>query len=428
MTPVKIHAKDADLRPIADLVPYAKNSRQHSPESVSALARGLREYGWTYPVLIDEKGGIIAGHGRVMAAQELGMTEVPVIVAAGWTEDQKRAYVIWDNKSAELSTFDLDLLRSELGDLRGLGFDLNLTGFGADELADLFKASGPGRADPDYVPPIPAVPVSVLGDVWLLGKHRLTCGDATNAEDVARALDGQKPHLMITDQPYGVSYDPSWRKAHITSDPSKVSDGQVQNDDRADWREAWSLFPGEVAYVWHDALRCGVVQTSLEATRFEMRSQIVWNKPKAPMSRAHYHWKHEICAYAVRRGGSAHWSGGRKQSTVWDIANAAGHERPEDSFTTGHGTQKPIECMRRPIENNSKVGDRVYDPFLGSGSTLIAAQMTKRILHAVELDPVYCDVCVRRWQSFTGEVARLEATGQTLEEVAAARGVPEEAV
>ncbi len=249
----------------------------------------------------------------------------------------------------------------------------------------------------------PAQPVTRPGDVWLLGDHRLVCGDATDPAIVALALAGAVPHLMVTDPPYGVNYDPAWRAKIVdaASGRRKVvgAIGKVANDDTADWRAAWALFPGDVAYVWHGALNGHVVRAGLEACRFLIRSQIIWDKGRLIISRGAYHWRHEPCWYAVRRGRTARWTGDRKQVTVWQIP----HRRSE----TGHGTQKPLLAMQRPMENHSRPGDAVYDPFVGSGTTIIAAETIGRRCHAIEIDPVYVDVAVRRWEAHTGLVAML---------------------
>jgi len=218
----------------------------------------------------------------------------------------------------------------------------------------------------------------------------LLCGDATVAADVGRLLDGVVPLLMVTDPPYGVSYDPAWRNAVGASATTRT--GKVLNDDRADWREAWALFPGDVAYVWHGALHATTVAESLEAAGFGIRSQIIWAKDRLVLSRGDYHWQHEPCWYAVRKTAQGHWAGDRKQTTLWPIAN-----RDQDAETV-HGTQKPVECLRRPILNNSSPGQAVYDPFMGSGTTIIAAETTSRVAYGIELDPAYVDVAVERWQ------------------------------
>ncbi|MBL6082380.1 site-specific DNA-methyltransferase [Belnapia sp. T18] len=390
-------ADAVERRSVASLIPYARNARTHSDVQVAQIAASIQEWGWTTPVLVDEVGGIIAGHGRVLAARALRLTEVPVMVARGWSDAQKRAYVLADNKLALNAGWDEEQLRVELADLRGMGADLGLIGFSDGELTALLVENTAGLTDPDAVPEAPAEPVTRPGDVWLLGRHRLACGDSTTPEAVEAALGGVRPHLMVTDPPYGVEYDPAWRNRAGLSTTRRT--GAVANDDRADWREAWALFPGEVAYVWHGALHAAAVAESLTACGFEIRAQIVWAKDRLVLGRGHYHWQHEPCWYAVRKAANGHWAGDRKQSTLWQIAS-----RGQDAETV-HGTQKPVECMRRPIENNSSPGQAVYEPFCGSGTTLIAAEMTGRACHAIELSPAYVDVAVTRWQAFTGQQA-----------------------
>jgi DNA modification methylase len=392
------------------LIPYARNARTHSQEQVAQVAASIREFGFTNPVLIDATGGIIAGHGRVLAARQLGLTEVPCIRLSYLTEAQKRAYIIADNKLALNAGWDDELLALEMKELGDMDFDLVLTGFGTDEIDQLLAsldATPEGETDGDDVPELQAEAISKPGDVWLLGKHRLMCGSSTVATDVEKLLGGGVPHLMVTDPPYGVNYDANWRNNRHRADGTPISGsavGKVLNDDIADWREAWALFPGEVAYVWHAGVRSNEVADSLIACDFKIYAQIIWAKSNFVIGRGHYHVKHEPCWYAVKKGATGHWNGDRKQSTVWEIA------KPQKS-ETGHSTQKPIECMRRPIENNSNPGDVIYEPFSGSGTTIIAAEQTGRRCYAMELFPNYVDVAVRRWQQFTGKLATLEATG-----------------
>lgn len=396
-------------RPVEALIPYARNARTHSDDQVALIAGSIREFGFNNPVLVDGTNGVIAGHGRLMAARKLGLSDVPVIELGHLSEAQKRAYVLADNKLAERAGWDQDLLRLEAGELEALGVDLGLLGFDAADMDALLRDDQPDPRE-EETPEPPDNPVSRTGDLWLLGPHRLLCGDATDPDAVARLLGGVRPHLLASDPPYGVSYDPAWRNE--TGGAKTKRTGKVRNDDRADWREAWALFPGEVAYVWHGALHAGTVAESLAACGFEIRAQIIWAKERLVMSRGHYHWQHEPCWYAVR--GKGHWSGGRKQTTLWSIPN-----RDQDAATI-HGTQKPVECMRRPILNNSSRGQAVYEPFSGSGTTLIAAETTGRACLAMELDPAYVDVAVRRWEAFTGKAAELEGGG-TFAEVAEAR-------
>jgi DNA modification methylase len=402
--------------PVATLIPYARNARTHSSAQVALIAGSIREFGFTNPVLVDGASGIIAGHGRVLAARKLGLASVPVIELAHLSEAQKRAYVLADNRLAEQAGWDQELLALEIGELAELGVDLPALGFEAAELNRLLHGDA---ADPreEVIPEVPADPVSRPGDLWCLGAHRLLCGDATDAASVARLLAGVTPHLMVSDPPYGVNYDPAWRNQAGASVTKRL--GKVLNDDRADWRAAWALFPGEVAYVWHGALHAATVAESLEAAGFAVRSQIIWAKERLVLSRGDYHWQHEPCWYAVRKSGKGHWNGDRKQTTLWTIAS-----RDQDAATV-HGTQKPVECMRRPILNNSSPGQAIYEPFCGSGTTLIAAETTGRACYAIELDPAYVDVAILRWQAFTGQSAVLDGSGDSFAAMQATRSVEE---
>jgi DNA modification methylase len=406
-------------RKVADLIPYARNARTHSDEQVAQIAASIREWGWTTPVLIDEDGGIIAGHGRVMAAKKLGIKDVPVLVASGWSEAQKRAYVLADNKLALNAGWDNELLKVELGEIKSLDFDVTLTGFSLDEIGVLTADKTVGLTDPDATPEPPAEPVSVLGDVWVLGNHRIICGDSTDADVVGKLLGAVKPHLMVTDPPYGVEYDATWRGKAGHASLGKNRTGVVLADDKADWREAWALFPGHIAYVWHGGLHSGTVAESLTASGFTLRAQIIWNKSVMAMSRGDYHWKHEPCWYAVK--GTGNWTGDRKQTTVWDLKSPIHIMSGSDEVKTAHPTQKPVECHKRPIENNSSPGQAVYEPFSGSGTTIIAGEMTGRHIYAIELNPAYVDVAVKRWQDFTGQKAILDGDGRTFDELAAER-------
>jgi DNA modification methylase len=385
----------------------------------------MKRWGFTIPILVDELGNVIAGHCRLLAAILLGYLMVPVVVARGWTEAEKRAYCIADNQLAARASWDPELLSDELKYLEALNFNLNLIGFDGSELKELLQPlSGRSFGDPELAPGPPKDPVTRAGDTWLLGCHRVHCGDSTREKSVSAALGRLKARLklMVTDPPYGVGYDASWRveSAH----KGNHATGKVLNDDRADWRAAWALFPGDVAYVWHSGLFGGIVGESLLACDFQIRAQIIWVKPHLVLSRGDYHWQHEPCYYAVRKGAKSYWVSDRKQTTVWEISNNSAAGNGEREPTWGHSTQKPVECMRRPIENNSARGDVVYDPFLGSGTTLIAAEMMDRVCVGLELSPAYVDVIVRRWETFTGKTAILEATGQKFEDVASRRVKP----
>jgi DNA modification methylase len=411
-----------EMMPVASLAAYAANARMHPSEQVAQLAASIAEFGFNVPVLVDDTGVLIAGHGRVLAAKALGLEAIPAIRLGHLTEAQARAFRLADNQLALNSTWDESLLAAELRELREDEFDLGVIGFD-QAMLDRLLADGAGdegnagAGDPDApAPEPPVVPVTRPGDLWQLGPHRLLCGDATSAPDVARLLDGATPHLMITDPPYGVNYDPEWRNEAGVS--ATMRTGKVANDDRADWRQAWALFPGDVAYVWHAGVHSRTVIDSLEAVGFVIRSQIVWAKSRFVLGRGDYHWQHEPCLYAVRKGATGHWQGARDQATLWAISNGG-----DEDAATVHGTQKPVECMRRPILNNSAVGEAIYDPFLGSGTTLIAAEAAGRACYAVDIDPRYVDVAVQRWQRTTGMAAILAGEERTFNDIAAARGV-----
>lgn len=686
---------------IDKLTPFARNARTHSEGQVEQIANSMREFGWTNPILIDPKGMIIAGHGRIMAAERLKIAQVPVIRLTGLSAAQKRALVLADNKLASNAGWDIDLLRLELGDLKADGFNLDITGFNAFEIADIF-ATKDGKTDPDATPPLEEKPVSKTGDTWMLGPHRLTCGDSTKPDDVAACLKGARPMLCVTDPPYGIEYDADWRNKAIRSNGTPSDGraiGKVQNDDRIDWSPAFKLFAGDVLYCWHADRHASEVQQSLESATFQIRTQIIWAKTRFAIGRGHYHWQHEPCQpagtmvqkivrdgrwkehtqiesvpietlkagdkvvsyanakiyrrgqpitrigsrhyvgnmhrvtasghstrataehqftvrfdpkkakvavvylmkrgdrwrvgvcglfnsrgfgpavrlsqesgeslwilsahedlmaarvqeqvlsclygiptthwetnrgasgparskeqieqiyrqigndkirdkslwllqerglrldyplitsedvgrfsrkqtrivracnlvpgimqlpvptkgeefaweniadasfgvfsgdvwsmdverdqhyvadgivthncwYAVRKGKTGRWVGGHKQTTLWTIE----HQRSE----TGHSTQKPVECMQRPIKNHTKAGEFVYEPFSGSGTTIIAAEMTGRVCLAIEIAPNYVDLAVRRWEQFTGKTAKLESTGQTFIAVERARAL-----
>jgi DNA modification methylase len=400
------------------LLPYAANARTHPDEQVAQIAGSIAEFGFNVPCLVDERGVLVAGHGRLLAAQRLGLSQVPVIRLDHLTDAQARAYRIADNQIALNSGWDDALLSAEVARLKEDGVDLELLGFPEDELdrlLDGLDGEKGGNEDEDLVPEPPETPISRPGDLWILGRHRLLCGDATRAADVARLLGDVRPHLMVTDPPYGVDYDPSWRNDAGVSATTRT--GRVSNDDRADWREAWALFPGDVAYVWHAGVHARTVAESLDASGFPIRSQIIWSKSRFVLGRGDYHWQHEPCFYAVRKGATGHWQGARDQSTVWMIGGGG-----DEDAATVHGTQKPVECMRRPMVNNSERGDAVYEPFAGSGTTLIAAESIERRCFAMEIDPRYCDVIIERWQSFTGSKAQLETDGRSFEDVRSERG------
>ena len=407
-------AKAVEQRPVTALVPYARNARTHSERQVALIAGSIREFGFNNPVLVDGENGIIAGHGRVLAAQTLGLDRVPVIELTHLSDSQKRAYILADNRLAEQAGWDKEMLGLELGDLDELGVDLGELGFDGAEL-DALLASGEAQDGEEATPEPPANPVSRPGDLWCLGPHRLLCGDATASAHVGRLLNGVAPHLMVTDPPYGVNYDPGWRNETGATKTKRT--GRVA--ERRPRRLARGV--GPVPRRCRLCLARGAARrprwpTSLGRQRgFDVRSQIIWAKERLVLSRGDYHWQHEPCWYAVRRKGRGHWSGDRKQTTLWQIPS-----RDQDAATV-HGTQKPVECMRRPMLNNSSPGQAVYEPFCGSGTTLIAAETTGRACYAMELDPAYVDVAVQRWEAFTGQQATLGREGASYAAVAEGR-------
>lgn len=399
----------------ADLVPYARNAKKHDEAQVAKLAGSIREFGFNNPVLIDSDNGIIAGHGRVMAAQKLGLVSVPCLRLSHLSETQKRAYILADNRLAELGGgWDAEMLKLELADLGDLDVDLDGIGFGADDLQDLELSEEPEASDVDAEPQIDKAEELRAkwgvepGQLWELGDHRLLCGDSTKKEDVDKALGGASPLLMVTDPPYGVNYDASWRvEAGVNKPWQTRAEGKVENDDKADWTETWELFEGAVAYVWHGGLHAKVVAESLEKSGFAIRSQIIWAKPSLVMGRGHYHWQHEPCWYAVRKNETGIWNGDRKQATVWDIANMHRTQGSVDDGKTFHSTQKPVECMARPIRNHDS--EFVYEPFSGSGTTIIACEQLGRKCRAIEISPAYVSVALQRWADATGKTPKLVA-------------------
>jgi len=402
--------------PVARLIPSPRNARTHNNTQIAEIAGSIRAFGFTNPILVGEEGDVVAGHGRLAAACLLGLTEVPVVCLQGLTEIQRRQLMLADNRIALNAGWDLEVLRLELQDLSALGADLKALGFTKQELAQALTPRSGGLTDENEVPELGQTAVAKYGDIWCLGAHRIACGDSTDASAVATLRGSSWPMLMVTDPPYGVNYDPAWR--HRAGVNKSTRTGKVQNDERADWAQAWKLFPGNIAYVWHGALHATTVAESLEQQGFTIRAQIIWAKERLVIGRGDYHWQHEPCWYAVRSKG--HWTGDRKQTTLWSIPSGG-----QDTDTV-HGTQKPVECMRRPILNNSQPGDVVYEPFLGSGTTMIAAEATGRICFAMEIDPLYVDVAIRRWQAFTGQKALLDSDSRPFELIANERLLPGE--
>jgi DNA modification methylase len=393
-----------ELRRVAsgDLLPNPRNWRTHPKAQKNALRGLIDEVGFAGAALA-RKGAdgeliLIDGHLRKDA---LPGEHIPVLITDLSEEEAEKVLATYDPIGA-LAGRDDEALMALLANVTSNDDGLRRL------LEDLGKTGGPaGGADPDET--APAIDTTIKpGDLFLLGNHRLLCGNSTSAPDVARLLGDARPNLMVTDPPYGVDYDPAWRD-EVGRGARRT--GTVDNDRIVDWSPAWALFPGDVAYVWHAGIFAAEVSLSLQAAGFGLRSQIIWAKQHIVISRGAYHWQHEPCWYAVRNGRSAGWEGGRKQTTLWEVANANGWgkgEDPADSDQTNHSTQKPVELFRRPISNHTDKGAAVYDPFVGSGSAIIACEELERSCLAMEISPQYVGAAVARWERFTGTQARKE--------------------
>lgn len=400
---------------LSSLIPYARNSRTHSEAQVAQIAASIKEFGFTNPVLVDELGGIIAGHGRVLAAQKLGYQEVPAIVLSHLTETQKRAYVIADNKLALNAGWDEEMLRIEFDELKEAGFDLEMTGFSLDEIDALqINEVTDGLTDEDAVPEAPEVPVSKLGDVWLLGNHRLMCGDSTSIDAVEKLMAGQKADMVFTDPPYGVSYE----GGHNKKKRAGIIADTLEGDNLT------GLFYGAITcalsvtkdgaafYVWYASGKSVETYASLNKLPLELRAVIQWYKVKSGLGAfmSQYIPNCEPCMYLHKTNCSPAWYGPTNEKTVWELKKESRNEY--------HPTQKPVELPERAINNSSKQGDTVIDLFGGSGSTLIACEKSSRHARLMELDPKYVDVIIKRWMQFTGKQATHEETGKTYAELA----------
>jgi DNA modification methylase len=445
-------AGEREMVRLDSIQPHPRNPRQGD---VKAIVESIKANGFYCPLVVQRSTRyILAGNHRWLAARELGMAEIPVI----WVDcDDARALriLLADNRTSDLACYDdsklAELLEGVLGDsgsLSGTGFDANAL----QELLEDLGRGGMGAVEgEDIVPEPPIRPASRLGDLWLLGPHRVLCGDATSPEAVGRLLGDRKPFLMITDPPYGIGLDSEWRdRAGLNSAPGKRrsavakmaakanpmypaeasymkhrSEGHtettISGDTRADWSEAFALVPSlEVAYVWHASKFTREVLDGLLRIGFLHHQQLIWNKGRAVLTRTHYWFQHEPCWYVRKK--NAPWYGkAGENSTVWDSASPKFIMGGSDEQKFDHPTQKPVELIRRPLLNHTKRGEGVYDAFLGSGTTLAAAELTERVCYGLELDPRYVDVTVRRWQELTGKQATLDGDGRTFDDVAAER-------
>jgi DNA modification methylase len=419
---------EVQVWPIDKLVFYACNPRKNDA-AVDRMCSSIREFGFKIPVLARSDGEVVDGHLRLKAAKKLGISEVPVILCDEWTPSQVKAFRLMVNRSVAWADWDEELLALELQELNASDFDLTLTGFDPKEIDDLLLA-------PEYddqanaVPPVPENPVSRPGDLWLCGKHRVLCGDSTSAEAVARLLGERKPHLMVTDPPYGIELDSEWRdRAGLNGcGPAEASymkqrtkghtETTISGDTRADWSEAFELVPSlQVAYVWHASKFTREVLDGLLRIGFLHHQQIIWNKGRAVLTRTPYWFAHEP-AWFVRKKNAPWYGKPGENTTVWDSPSPKFIMGGSDEEKFDHPTQKPVELMRRPILNHTTRGELLYEPFLGSGTTLAAAELTERVCCGIELDPKYVDVIVQRWQTLSGKKATLEGAGRTFEEIA----------
>ncbi len=388
--------------PTAKLIPYARNARQHSDAQVAQIAASIAEFGFTNPILAGSDGVIVAGHGRLAAAQKLGLITVPVVVLDHLTPTQRRALVLADNRIAENATWDEDLLRVELADLQDAGFDLDITGFDADALAELMAGDEPevsGQTDEDAVPEVSDAPVSRAGDVWHLGPHRLLCGDATLTASYDALLGDERVDMVFTDPPYNVNY------ANSAKDKLRGKDRAILNDNLGDsfydfllaaLKPMLARCDGAI-YVAMSSSELDALQAAFRAAGGHWSTFIIWAKHTFTLGRADYQRQYEPILYGWPEGAERHWCGDRDQSDVWQI------KKPQKNDL--HPTMKPVELVERALRNSSRPGDVVLDPFGGSGTTLIAAEKSGRVARLMELDPKYADVVVRRWEAFTGKTA-----------------------
>jgi DNA modification methylase len=424
------------LWPIDRFVFYARNPRKNDA-AVDRMCASIREFGFKIPVLARSDGTVVDGHLRLKAARKLGswpggdVTGIPTILCDEWSEAQVKAFRLMVNRSVAWADWDEELLALELQELSEADFDLSLTGFDPGEIDGLLAI--PDEEKANEAPPLPAVATSRLGDLWICGKHRVLCGDATSQEDVAHLLGERTPQLMVTDPPYGIELDSEWRdRAGLNScGPAEASymkhrteghtETTISGDTRADWSEAFELVPSlQVAYVWHASKFTREVLDGLLRIGFLHHQQIIWDKGRTVLTRTLYWFQHEPCWFVRKK--NAPWYGkAGENSTIWASPSPKFIMGGSDEEKYDHPTQKPVDLMRRPILNHLKRGELVYEPFLGSGTTLAAAELTERVCLGIELDPKYVDVAVQRWQTLAGKKATLDGDGRSFEEIAAER-------
>ena len=421
---VRIECQGATTASLDQLLPFQGKLKTLTDESYSKFKRIIEDLGFSEPISIwkqDKDHNILNGHQRLetlkrMQAEGWIVPPIPInLVQAKSIQEAKRKVLALTSQYGDITKDGLHEFMMEAD----LNFDdLSDFKFEADFTMDEFRAdfdmpgngSESGNDDADAIPELDKNIHNVeLGQVFHLGNHKLICGDSTNKEFVDKLLGDETPVIMLTDPPYGVSYDAEWRGKALGADKlmGKPRTGKVSNDDRADWFETWELSRAQIAYVWHASSFSDVVMDSLRRADFEIKQQIIWLKTVAAMSRQPYHWKHEPCWFATRKGKTANWKGDRKQTTVWEAASPTHIMSGSKEEKTDHPTQKPVILYEMPIENHTDKGDLIYEPFGGSGTAIIAAEKTGRRCYTVELDPKYCSIIIERWQNFTGRKAEL---------------------
>lgn len=386
---------------VETLIPYAKNARTHSDEQVAQIAGSIKEFGFNNPVLIDKENSIVAGHGRLMAARKLGMDKVPVVRLEHMTEAQRKAYVLADNRIALNSGWDTSMLSLELQELKD-DIDLSLLGFDADELDALLNPieETEGLTDEDAVPDVPEEPKTKLGDIYILGNHRLMCGDSCSITDMEKLVNGRQVDMWLTDPPYNVAYEGKTKDALTIKNDSMGDEGFRQFLRDAYVTADTVMKSGAVFYIWHADSEGYNFRGAAHDAGWKVRQCLIWKKSTMVMGRQDYHWKHEPCLYGWKDGAGHLWAADRKQTTILEF------DKP--SRNGEHPTMKPVALFEYQMLNNTKGGDIVLDSFGGSGTTLLAAEKNGRHAYLMELDPKYCDVIVKRWEEFTGKKAVLE--------------------
>ena len=392
-----------EYRAVDALIPYARNAKQHSEAQVAQIAASIREFGWGAPILIDGQNNVIAGHGRLLAARKLGITEVPVVPMEHLTDTQRRALILADNKIGENASWEDELLGIELSELKDAGFDLGLTGFSTEEWEALIAGEEPnkdGLTDDVAVPELSENPISQTGDLWILGEHKLLCGDATKADDYKLLLGEELVDMTFTDPPYNVNY------ANTAKEKMLGKNRPILNDNLG---EGFGSFLFDACdniltrtkgaiYIAMSSSELDTLQAAFRAAGGKWSNFIIWAKNTFTLGRADYQRQYEPILYGWRDGADHYWCGARDQGDVWSIKKPAKNDL--------HPTMKPVELVERAVRNSSKTRDLVLDPFGGSGTTLIACEKTGRRARLIELDPKYVDVIVRRWEEYTGQKAQ----------------------